>query len=120
MDWASLFILSYLLCHGSSLTAIEDSLRFPMWHHPAGVVLTLTIPPVSTGTGTGTVTLKSPLTPMGSAHGHTGHVRFLTSIELPEGFDMKFPPAITVDSTGNPPPPISADTRLKIQSCILF
>ncbi|XP_076590831.1 rho guanine nucleotide exchange factor 17 isoform X2 [Chaetodon auriga] len=64
----------------------------------AGVVLTLTIPAVSSGTGAGT--LKSPLAPMGSAHGHTGHVRFLTSIELPEGFDMNFPPA-TTDSTGN-------------------
>ncbi|KAF7662145.1 hypothetical protein LDENG_00243830 [Lucifuga dentata] len=64
----------------------------------AGVVLTLAIPAVSCGTGAGT--LKSPLVPMGSAHGHTGHVRFLTSIELPEGFDMKFPPPPT-DSSGN-------------------
>uniref|UniRef100_A0A3Q3WRF4 DH domain-containing protein n=1 Tax=Mola mola TaxID=94237 RepID=A0A3Q3WRF4_MOLML len=63
----------------------------------AGVVLTLTIPAVSAGTGA--ATLKSPLVPMGSAHGHTGHVRFLTSIELPEGFDMKLPPT-TPDSTG--------------------
>ncbi|AWO99116.1 putative rho guanine nucleotide exchange factor 17 [Scophthalmus maximus] len=63
----------------------------------AGVVLTLVIPAVSSGTGAGTV--KSPLVPMGSAHGHTGHVRFLTSIELPEGFDMDFPPP-TTDSTG--------------------
>ncbi|CAJ1065612.1 rho guanine nucleotide exchange factor 17-like [Xyrichtys novacula] len=64
----------------------------------AGVVLTLAIPAVSSGTGAGT--LKTPLAPMGSAHGHTGHVRFLTSIELPEGFDMNFPPTAT-DSTGN-------------------
>ncbi|XP_072318009.1 rho guanine nucleotide exchange factor 17-like [Eucyclogobius newberryi] len=56
----------------------------------AGVVLTLAIPKVSSGTAPGT--LKSPLVPMGSAHGHTGHVRFLTAIELPEGFDMNFPP----------------------------
>ncbi|KAK6296452.1 hypothetical protein J4Q44_G00325940 [Coregonus suidteri] len=64
----------------------------------AGVVLTLSIPAVSSGTVSGT--LRSPLTPMGSAHGHTGHVRFLTSIELPEGFDVNFPlPAYT---TGNP------------------
>uniref|UniRef100_A0A4W6BKR6 Rho guanine nucleotide exchange factor 17 n=1 Tax=Lates calcarifer TaxID=8187 RepID=A0A4W6BKR6_LATCA len=48
---------------------------------------------------TGAGTLKSPLVPMGSAHGHTGHVRFLTSIELPEGFDMNFPPP-TTDATG--------------------
>lgn len=64
----------------------------------AGVVLTLAIPAVSAGTSA--TTLKSPLVPMGSAHGHTGHVRFLTAIELPEGFDMKFPP-MTSDSTGN-------------------
>ncbi|XP_034556921.1 rho guanine nucleotide exchange factor 17-like [Notolabrus celidotus] len=64
----------------------------------AGVVLTLVIPAVSSGTGAGT--LKTPLAPMGSAHGHTGHVRFLTSIELPEGFDMNFPPTAN-DSTGN-------------------
>ncbi|KAK2847131.1 hypothetical protein Q5P01_010130 [Channa striata] len=64
----------------------------------AGVVLTLVIPAVSSGTGAGT--LKSPLVPMGSAHGHTGHVRFLTTIELPEGFDVNFPPP-TTDSTGN-------------------
>uniref|UniRef100_A0A3B4WKI8 Rho guanine nucleotide exchange factor (GEF) 17 n=1 Tax=Seriola lalandi dorsalis TaxID=1841481 RepID=A0A3B4WKI8_SERLL len=58
--------------------------------HKMLAVLTLAIPAVSSGTGAGT--LKSPLMPMGSAHGHTGHVRFLTSIELPEGFDMNFPP----------------------------
>uniref|UniRef100_A0A8C2X3W0 Rho guanine nucleotide exchange factor 17 n=1 Tax=Cyclopterus lumpus TaxID=8103 RepID=A0A8C2X3W0_CYCLU len=63
----------------------------------AGVVLTLGIPAVSSGTGAGT--LKVPQVPMGSAHGHTGHVRFLTSIELPEGFDMNFSPTPT-DSTG--------------------
>ncbi|XP_038829635.1 rho guanine nucleotide exchange factor 17-like [Salvelinus namaycush] len=64
----------------------------------AGVVLTLSIPAVSSGTVSGT--LRSPLTPMGSAHGHTGHVRFLTSIELPEGFDVNFP--LPADTTGNP------------------
>ncbi|XP_036440826.1 rho guanine nucleotide exchange factor 17-like [Colossoma macropomum] len=55
----------------------------------AGVVLTLSIPPVSSSVGAGS--LRTPLLPMGSAHGHTGHVRFLTSIELPEGFDVSFP-----------------------------
>lgn len=69
----------------------------------AGVVLTLVIPAVSSGTVAGT--LKVPQVPMGSAHGHTGHVRFLTSIELPEGFDMNFPPTPT-DSTGPLPPGI--------------
>uniref|UniRef100_A0A3B3QTR2 Rho guanine nucleotide exchange factor 17 n=1 Tax=Paramormyrops kingsleyae TaxID=1676925 RepID=A0A3B3QTR2_9TELE len=56
----------------------------------AGVVLTLAIPPVSASGGSSS--LRGPLTPMGSAHGHTGHVRFLTAIELPEGFDLCFPP----------------------------
>ncbi|XP_015244804.1 PREDICTED: rho guanine nucleotide exchange factor 17 [Cyprinodon variegatus] len=64
----------------------------------AGVVLTLPIPMVSLGTVAGT--LRSPLAPMGSAHGHTGHVRFLTSIELPEGFNMNFP-STTTDTAGN-------------------
>ncbi|XP_051512449.1 rho guanine nucleotide exchange factor 17-like isoform X2 [Myxocyprinus asiaticus] len=66
----------------------------------AGVVLTLAIPPVSSSTGPGTV--RTPLVPMGSAHGHTGHVRFLTCIELPEGFDVNFPPqSESVNSTQN-------------------
>ncbi|XP_060780028.1 rho guanine nucleotide exchange factor 17-like isoform X2 [Neoarius graeffei] len=55
----------------------------------AGVVLTLPVPPVPSNVGTGP--LRTPLVPTGSAHGHTGHVRFLTSIELPEGFDVHFP-----------------------------
>ncbi|XP_052387606.1 rho guanine nucleotide exchange factor 17 [Carassius gibelio] len=66
----------------------------------AGVVLTLAIPPVSSSTGLGS--LRAPLLPMGSAHGHTGHVRFLTCIELPEGFDVNFPlPSESVNSTQN-------------------
>ncbi|XP_026142825.1 rho guanine nucleotide exchange factor 17 [Carassius auratus] len=66
----------------------------------AGVVLTLAIPPVSSSTGPGS--LRAPLLPMGSAHGHTGHVRFLTCIELPEGFDVNFPPpAESVSSAQN-------------------
>lgn len=66
----------------------------------AGVVLTLAIPPVSSSTGPGS--LRAPLIPMGSAHGHTGHVRFLTCIELPEGFDLNFPlQSDAVNSTQN-------------------
>ncbi|XP_061923218.1 rho guanine nucleotide exchange factor 17-like isoform X1 [Entelurus aequoreus] len=63
----------------------------------AGVVLTLAIPAVTSGTAA--CALKSSPLPMGSAHGHTGHVRFLTSIELPEGSGMTFPPPVS-DSTG--------------------
>ncbi|XP_063287751.1 rho guanine nucleotide exchange factor 17 isoform X1 [Pelobates fuscus] len=50
----------------------------------AGVVLTLSIT-------TSTNTLKGPLNPVGLSQGHTGHVRFLTSVELPDGFDVSFP-----------------------------
>ncbi|KAK3549343.1 hypothetical protein QTP70_034569 [Hemibagrus guttatus] len=55
----------------------------------AGVVLTLPVPPAISNVAT--APLRTPLVPTGSAHGHTGHVRFLTSIELPEGFDVHFP-----------------------------
>ncbi|KAM4700439.1 rho guanine nucleotide exchange factor 17 [Discoglossus pictus] len=50
----------------------------------AGVVLTL---PITTSTNS----LKAPLCPVGLSQGHTGHVRFLTSVELPDGFDVSFP-----------------------------
>ncbi|XP_064000254.1 rho guanine nucleotide exchange factor 17 isoform X2 [Pogoniulus pusillus] len=45
----------------------------------AGVVLTLS------------VSAKAAPTLVGLSQGHTGHVRFLTAIELPEGFDLLFP-----------------------------
>ncbi|KAG9470627.1 hypothetical protein GDO78_017188, partial [Eleutherodactylus coqui] len=50
----------------------------------AGVVLTLTIT-------SSTSSLKGPVCPVGLSQGHTGHVRFLTSVELPDGFDVHFP-----------------------------
>ncbi|KAM9320659.1 LOW QUALITY PROTEIN: rho guanine nucleotide exchange factor 17-like [Gastrophryne carolinensis] len=50
----------------------------------AGVVLTLSI-------SSGSTSLKGPLNPVGLSQGHTGHVRFLTSVELPDGFDVSFP-----------------------------
>uniref|UniRef100_A0A8D0HNN8 Rho guanine nucleotide exchange factor 17 n=1 Tax=Sphenodon punctatus TaxID=8508 RepID=A0A8D0HNN8_SPHPU len=50
----------------------------------AGVVLTLSI-------ATGTTSWKTPPMPVGLSQGHTGHVRFLTTIELPSGFDILFP-----------------------------
>ncbi|CAM4355560.1 unnamed protein product [Caretta caretta] len=50
----------------------------------AGVVLTLSIT-------ANTTSLKMPLMPVGLSQGHTGHVRFLTSIELPDNFDIIFP-----------------------------
>uniref|UniRef100_H0ZTD0 Rho guanine nucleotide exchange factor 17 n=1 Tax=Taeniopygia guttata TaxID=59729 RepID=H0ZTD0_TAEGU len=45
----------------------------------AGVVLTLAVSP------------KAAPTLVGLSQGHTGHVRFLTAIELPDGFDVLFP-----------------------------
>ncbi|NXJ94504.1 ARHGH factor, partial [Corythaixoides concolor] len=45
----------------------------------AGVVLTLA------------VSAKAAPTLVGLSQGHTGHVRFLTAIELPDGFDVLFP-----------------------------
>uniref|UniRef100_A0A8C6XCU6 Rho guanine nucleotide exchange factor 17 n=1 Tax=Naja naja TaxID=35670 RepID=A0A8C6XCU6_NAJNA len=50
----------------------------------AWVVLTLPI----TGNP---AALKTPPLPVGLSQGHTGHVRFLTSVELPEGFNVLFP-----------------------------
>ncbi|KAM9481735.1 rho guanine nucleotide exchange factor 17 isoform 1-T1 [Clarias gariepinus] len=65
----------------------------------AGVVLTLPVPPVASNVGTGP--LRTPLVPTGSAHGHTGHVRFLTSVELPEGFDVHFPSQAESELSGD-------------------
>lgn len=45
----------------------------------AGVVLTLS------------VSAKAAPTLVGLSQGHTGHVRFLTAIELPDGLDVLFP-----------------------------
>ncbi|NXT78124.1 ARHGH factor, partial [Zapornia atra] len=45
----------------------------------AGVVLTLT------------TSAKAAPVLVGLSQGHTGHVRFLTAIELPDGFDLLFP-----------------------------
>ncbi|KAM4795072.1 rho guanine nucleotide exchange factor 17 [Rhinophrynus dorsalis] len=50
----------------------------------AGVVLTLSVT-------SSTSSLKAQLSPVGLSQGHTGHVRFLTSVELPDGFDVNFP-----------------------------
>ncbi|KAL8191305.1 UNVERIFIED_CONTAM: Rho guanine nucleotide exchange factor (GEF) 17, partial [Gekko kuhli] len=50
----------------------------------AGVVLTLSITANAAAS-------KTPPLPVGLSQGHTGHVRFLTAIELPEGFDVLFP-----------------------------
>uniref|UniRef100_A0A670Z8F7 Rho guanine nucleotide exchange factor 17 n=1 Tax=Pseudonaja textilis TaxID=8673 RepID=A0A670Z8F7_PSETE len=65
----------------TSLLACKDLLWIGT---SAGVVLTLPL----TGNP---AALKTPPFPVGLSQGHTGHVRFLTSIELPEGFSVLFP-----------------------------
>ncbi|XP_032075583.1 rho guanine nucleotide exchange factor 17 [Thamnophis elegans] len=65
----------------TSLLACKDLLWIGT---SAGVVLTLPI------AGNPAV-LKTPPLPVGLSQGHTGHVRFLTSVELPEGFNVLFP-----------------------------
>lgn len=37
------------------------------------------------------VSAKAAPTLVGLSQGHTGHVRFLTAIELPDGFNVLFP-----------------------------
>lgn len=37
------------------------------------------------------VSAKAAPTLVGLSQGHTGHVRFLTAIELPDGLDVLFP-----------------------------
>ncbi|XP_070607613.1 rho guanine nucleotide exchange factor 17 [Erythrolamprus reginae] len=65
----------------TSLLACKDLLWIGT---SAGVVLTLPITGIPAA-------LKTPPLPVGLSQGHTGHVRFLTSIELPEGFSVLFP-----------------------------
>uniref|UniRef100_A0A8C5MBG0 Rho guanine nucleotide exchange factor 17 n=1 Tax=Leptobrachium leishanense TaxID=445787 RepID=A0A8C5MBG0_9ANUR len=83
----------------------------------AGVVLTLTIT-------TSTSSLKGPLNPVGLSQGHTGHVRFLTSVELPDGFDVSFPipgdqgneqlPDVEKKDATRPRPPTINQSKSKI------
>ncbi|XP_038617610.1 rho guanine nucleotide exchange factor 17 [Tachyglossus aculeatus] len=56
----------------------------------AGVVLTL---PLAAPTP-GAPRPAPPLTPVGLSQGHTGHVRFLTALELPDGSDLLLPPPL--------------------------
>uniref|UniRef100_A0A8C2YUL3 Rho guanine nucleotide exchange factor 17 n=1 Tax=Chinchilla lanigera TaxID=34839 RepID=A0A8C2YUL3_CHILA len=56
----------------------------------AGVVLTMPTSPSTVSCP------RAPLSPAGLGQGHTGHVRFLAAVQLPEGFDLLCP---------TPPPP---------------
>lgn len=65
----------------------------------AGVVLTMPTSPSTVSCP------RAPLSPAGLGQGHTGHVRFLAAVQLPDGFNLLCP---------SPPPP--PDTGA---SCIL-
>lgn len=65
----------------------------------AGVVLTMPTSPSTVSCP------RAPLSPAGLGQGHTGHVRFLAAVQLPDGFNLICP---------SPPPP--PDTGA---SCIL-
>ncbi|EHA99912.1 Rho guanine nucleotide exchange factor 17 [Heterocephalus glaber] len=56
----------------------------------AGVVLTMPTSPSTVSCP------RAPLSPAGLGQGHTGHVRFLAAVELPDGFNLFCP---------TPPPP---------------
>ncbi|XP_032022790.1 rho guanine nucleotide exchange factor 17 [Hylobates moloch] len=64
----------------------------------AGVVLTMPTSP-------GTVSCpRAPLSPTGLGQGHTGHVRFLAAVQLPDGFNLLCPTP--------PPPPDTGPEKL--------
>lgn len=56
----------------------------------AGVVLTMPTSPSTVSCP------RAPLSPTGLGQGHTGHVRFLAAVQLPDGFNLLCP---------TPPPP---------------
>ncbi|XP_045673880.1 rho guanine nucleotide exchange factor 17 [Phyllostomus hastatus] len=57
----------------------------------AGVVLTMPTSPSTVSCP------RAPLSPAGLGQGHTGHVRFLAAVQLPDGFNLLCP---------TPPPPL--------------
>ncbi|ELU00835.1 hypothetical protein CAPTEDRAFT_89575, partial [Capitella teleta] len=78
----------------TSLLACKDLLWIGT---SAGVLLTVPMPKISS------TTTKSDLTPpevSGLVHGHTGHVRFLTCVDLPQ---PKFLASFGSQASGSPP-----------------
>uniref|UniRef100_A0A803VZJ5 Rho guanine nucleotide exchange factor 17 n=1 Tax=Ficedula albicollis TaxID=59894 RepID=A0A803VZJ5_FICAL len=69
----------------------------------AGVVLTLAL------------SAKAAPTLVGLSQGHTGHVRFLTAIELPDGFDVLFPLPRDTGTWGGGRVPVVAHFRSTAQ-----
>ncbi|XP_031817323.1 rho guanine nucleotide exchange factor 17 isoform X2 [Sarcophilus harrisii] len=78
----------------TALLACEDLLWIGT---SAGVVLTMPTSPNTVSTP------RAPLSPAGLVQGHTGHVRFLTAIELPDNFDLLCPPPSHDASPEKPP-----------------
>uniref|UniRef100_A0A9L0TKC1 Rho guanine nucleotide exchange factor 17 n=1 Tax=Equus caballus TaxID=9796 RepID=A0A9L0TKC1_HORSE len=64
----------------------------------AGVVLTMPTSPSTVSCP------RAPLSPAGLGQGHTGHVRFLAAVQLPDGFNLLCPTP--------PPPPDTVPERL--------
>lgn len=64
----------------------------------AGVVLTMPTSPSTVSCP------RAPLSPAGLGQGHTGHVRFLAAVQLPDGFDLLCP--------SPPPPPDTGPEKL--------
>ncbi|XP_054754693.2 rho guanine nucleotide exchange factor 17-like [Lytechinus pictus] len=62
----------------------------------AGVVLTLPLPKITSSSSS----LKDVPSPTGSAQGHTGHVRFLTSVEVPTNTQTSITVATSPSSNG--------------------
>lgn len=64
----------------------------------AGVVLTMPTTPSTISCP------RAPLSPTGLGQGHTGHVRFLAAVQLPDGFNLLCPtPPPSPDTGGSAP-----------------
>ncbi|XP_032114887.1 rho guanine nucleotide exchange factor 17 isoform X1 [Sapajus apella] len=66
----------------------------------AGVVLTMPTSPSTVSCP------RAPLSPAGLGQGHTGHVRFLAAVQLPDGFNLLCPTP--------PPPPDTGPEKLPL------
>lgn len=72
----------------------------------AGVILTNPLPSITASTSV----LRHSIGPTGSPHGHTGHVRFLTSVEVPKA---TFKTSADYDSKDNTRISPSTSNRIK-------
>jgi len=75
----------------------------------AGVILTNPLPAIKVNTSS----LRSAPGPTGSPHGHTGHVRFLTTVEVPKSqFKGKGPLSPEINSNRPTSPPTSRTKKV--------